>query len=127
MLLFFGFCVQMCSNVAVQDEEAEKLIEKWKQEEKQNAPQKGKMNKNNQILESAYNSGSSDAWGASSTVEDLIRQGYTKSDINGMQIRQGRINYKEEYGEPKTSEEKQLMEQYAEKYAEGFMKTMFKN
>ena len=123
----FGFCVQMCSNMAVQDEEAEKLIEKWKQEEKQNAPQKGKTNKNNQILESAYNSGSSDAWGASSTVEDLIRQGYTKSDINGMQIRQGRINYKEEYGEPKTSEEKQLMEQYAEKYAEGFMKTMFKN
>ena len=83
--------------------------------------------KKNQILESAYNSGSSDAWGASSTIEDLIRQGYTKSDIKGMQIRQGRLNYKDEYGEPKTSEEKQLMEQYGEKYAEGFMKTMFKN
>ena len=83
--------------------------------------------KKNQILESAYNSGSSDAWGASSTIEDLIRQGYTKSDIKGIQTRQGRLNYKEEYGEPKTSEEKELMELYGEKYAEGFMNTMFKN
>jgi len=127
MLVFFGCFVLMCSNNAVQDEEADKLIEKWKQEEKQNAPQKDKENKKDQILEAAYNSGSSDAWGASSTIEDLIRQGYTKSDIKGMQIRQGRLNYKEEYGEPKTSEEKQLMDQYGEKYAEGFMKTMFKD
>ena len=44
-----------------------------------------------------------------------------------MQTNQGRLNYKDKYGEPKTSEEEQLMEQYAEKYAEGFMKTMFKN
>ena len=103
-------------------ENAEERVERYKKEFAAE-----KANKKNQILEDAYNSGSSDAWGSSSTVEDLIRQGYTKSDINGMQIRQGRINYKEEYGEPKTSEEKQLMEQYAEKYAEGFMKTMFKN
>ena len=127
MLVFFGCFVLMCSNMAVQDEEADKLIEKWKQEEKQNAPQKDKENKKDQILEAAFNSGSSDAWGSSSTIEDLIRQGYTKSDIKGMQIRQGRLNYKEEYGEPKTSEEKQLMDQYGEKYAEGFMKTMFKD
>lgn len=127
MLVFFGCFVLMCSNNAVQDEEADKLIEKWKQEEKQNAPQKDKENKKDQILEAAFNSGSSDAWGSSSTIEDLIRQGYTKSDIKGMQIRQGRLNYKEEYGEPKTSEEKQLMDQYGEKYAEGFMKTMFKD
>lgn len=90
-------------------------------------PQQAKEYKKKQILESAYNSGSSDAWGASSTIEELIRQGYTKSDIKGMQARQGRLNYKDEYGEPKTLEEKQLMEQYGEKYAEGFMKTMFKN
>ena len=90
-------------------------------------PKQEKENRKNQILEAAYNSGSSNAWGASSTVEDLIRQGYTKSDIKGMQARQGRLNYKDEYGEPKTSEEKQLMEQYGEKYAEGFMKTMFKD
>ena len=127
ILVTFCFFVLMISTCARQDEEAEILKEKWKQEEKQNAPQKDKENKKNQILEAAYNSGSSDAWGASSTIEDLIRQGYTKSDIRGMQIRQGRLNYKEEYGEPKTSEEKQLMEQYGEKYAEGFMKTMFKN
>ncbi len=44
-----------------------------------------------------------------------------------MQVRQGHLNYKEEYGEPKTSEEQQLMELYGEKYAEGFMKTMFKD
>lgn len=103
-------------------ENAEERVERYKKEFAAE-----KENKKNQILEDAYNSGSSDAWGASSTVEDLIRQGYTKSDIKGMQIRQGRLNYKEEYGEPKTSEEKQLMEQYGEKYAEGFMKTMFKN
>lgn len=103
-------------------ENAEERVERYKKEFAAE-----KANKKNQILEDAYNSGSSDAWGSSSTVEDLIRQGYTKRDINGMQIQQGRINYKEDYGEPKTSEEKQLMEQYAEKYAEGFMKTMFKN
>lgn len=103
-------------------ENAEERVERYKKEFAAE-----KENKKNQILEDAYNSGSNDAWGSSSTVEDLIRQGYTKSDIKGMQIQQGRLNYKEEYGEPKTSEEKQLMEQYAEKYAEGFMKTMFKN
>lgn len=96
-------------------------------EQKTSDPMKEKENRKNQILESAYNSGSSDAWGASSTIEDLIRQGYTKDDIRGMQKRQGRLNYKEKYGEPKTSEEKVLMEQYGEKYAEGFMNTMFKN
>jgi len=100
--------------------------EEWVEQKKEEFATE-KENKKNQILEDAYNSGSSDAWGASSTVEDLIRQGYTKSDIKGMQIRQGRLNYKEEYGEPKTSEEKQLMDQYGEKYAEGFMKTMFKD
>ena len=98
-----------------------------KQKEKQNPSQKDEENEKKQILESAYNSGSRDAWGASSTIEGLIRQGYTKRDINGMQTNQGRLNYKDKYGEPKTSEEEQLMEQYAEKYAEGFMKTMFKN
>ena len=103
-------------------ENAEERVERYKKEFAAE-----KENKKNQILEDAYNSGSNDAWGSSSTVEDLIRQGYTKSDIKGMQIQQGRLNYKEEYGEPKTSEEKQLMEQYAEKYAEGFMKTMFKD
>jgi hypothetical protein len=102
-------------------------LEELEQEENQNIPQKNEENKKNQILESAYNSGSRDAWGASSTIEGLIRQGYTKRDINGMQTNQGRINYKDKYGEPKTPDEEQLMEQYAEKYAEGFMKTMFNN
>ena len=127
MLICFGGIVLTCSTVAVQDERTEQWLEELEQEENQNIPQKNEENKKNQILESAYNSGSRDAWGASSTVEDLIRQGYTKSDIKGMQTTQGRLNYKEKYGEPKTSEEKQLMEQYGEKYAEGFMKTMFKD
>ena len=56
----------------------------------------------------------------------MIEQNENESDISGMS-RQGRLNYKDEYGEPKTSEEKQLMEQYGEKYAEGFIKTMFKD
>ena len=123
MLVFLGGTVLTCSTVAVQDERTEQ----WLQEEKQNSPQKNENNKKKQILESAYNSGSRDAWGASSTIEGLIRQGYTKRDINGMQTNQGRLNYKDKYGEPKNAEEEELMEQYAEKYAEGFMKTMFKN
>ena len=127
MLICFGGIVLTCSTVAVQDERTEQWLEELEQEENQNIPQKNEENKKNQILESAYNSGSRDAWGASSTIEGLIRQGYTKRDINGMQTNQGRINYKDKYGEPKTPDEEQLMEQYAEKYAEGFMKTMFNN
>lgn len=127
MLICFGGIVLTCSTVAVQDERTEQWLEELEQEENQNIPKKNEENKKNQILESAYNSGSRDAWGASSTIEGLIRQGYTKRDINGMQTNQGRINYKDKYGEPKTPEEEQLMEQYAEKYAEGFMKTMFNN
>ncbi|SFC53844.1 hypothetical protein SAMN04488494_0159 [Xylanibacter ruminicola] len=127
MLVFAGGIVLTCSTVAVQDERTEQWLKELKQKEKQNPSQKDEENEKKQILESAYNSGSRDAWGASSTIEGLIRQGYTKRDINGMQTNQGRLNYKDKYGEPKTSEEEQLMEQYAEKYAEGFMKTMFKN
>ena len=127
MLICFGGIVLTCSTVAVQDERTEQWLEELEQEENLNIPQKNEENKKNQILESAYNSGSRDAWGASSTIEGLIRQGYTKRDINGMQTNQGRINYKDKYGEPKTPDEEQLMEQYAEKYAEGFMKTMFNN
>lgn len=129
MLVSFCLFVLMISTCARQDEEAEQLKEKWRQEEKvkQEDPKYKQEMRMKEISEKAYSSGSSDAWGSSSTIEDLIRQGYTKSDIRGMQIRQGRLNYKEEYGEPKTSEEKQLMEQYGEKYAEGFMKTMFKD
>ena len=44
-----------------------------------------------------------------------------------MQKQQGRLNYKEEYGNPKNSEEESLMSLYGEKYAEGFMKTVFKD
>ena len=127
MLVFAGGIVLTCSTVAVQDERTEQWLKELKQKEKQNSSQKDEENEKKQILESAYNSGSREAWGASSTIEGLIRQGYTKRDINGMQTNQGRLNYKDKYGEPKTSEEEQLMEQYAEKYAEGFMKTMFKN
>lgn len=119
-IIFISFC-------AVGSQLSERPQTKSETEQKAGDPKQEKENRKNQILEAAYNSGSSDAWGSSSTIEDLIRQGYTKSDIRGMQIRQGRLNYKEEYGEPKTSEEKQLMDQYGEKYAEGFMKTMFKD
>lgn len=120
--IYFAIMMGVAMYNAPDSEDAKAWVEKKKTEYA-----KEKENKKNQILEAAYNSGSSDAWGASSTIEDLIRQGYTKSDIKGMQTRQGRLNYKEEYGEPKTSEEKELMDQYAEKYAEGFMKTMFKD
>ena len=81
----------------------------------------------NTIKDEAYNEGCSDAYGAVETVQDLIRSGYTKENIKGMQKTQGRLNYKEKYGEPKNSEERTLQELYGEKYAEGFMKTMFKN
>lgn len=117
----------LISTSAVGSQLEEKPQSNPETEQKADNPMQEKENRKNQILEAAYNSGLSDAWGASSTIEDLIRQGYTKRDIQGMQKRQGRLNYKEEYGEPKTSEEKELQELYGEKYAEGFMKTMFKD
>ena len=89
--------------------------------------QQEKENRKNKLAEEAYSEGSNDAYGAVETVQDLFRSGYTKDNIRGMQAQQGRLNYKEEYGEPKTSEEKELMELYGKKYAEGFMKTMFKD
>ena len=86
-----------------------------------------KDNIKNKIKEEAYDDGCSDAYGAVETVQDLIRSGYTKENIRGMQKTQGRLNYKDKYGNPKNSEENALMELYGEKFAEGFMKTMFKN
>lgn len=98
-----------------------------KVEQNTKSPQQIKEDRKGSLSEEAFNAGSNDAYGAVETVQDLIRSGYTKDNIRGMQKTQGRLNYKEEYGEPKTSEEKELMELYGEKYAEGFMKTMFKN
>ncbi len=98
-----------------------------KVEQNVKTPQQEKEDQIKTILEEAYNSGSSDACGAVETVQDLIRSGYTKENIRGMQKTQGRLNYKEKYGEPKNSEERTLQGLYGEKYAEGFMKTMFKD
>lgn len=142
MLVFFGCFVLMCSNSAVQDEEAEQLKEKWKQEEKQSAPQKeidnndaemnAKKEKEDQrksILDNAYASGVNDAREPEfvENIRALIQGGYSKDRIETMQKQQGRLNYKEEYGEPQNSEEESLMNLYGDKYAEGFMKTLFKN
>jgi len=148
MLVFFGCFVLMCSTSAVQDEEAEQLKEKWKQEEKQDAspkqdtPQKEKDNNDvemnakkdkgdqrKSILDNAYASGVNDAREPEfvENVRALIQGGYSKDRIETMQKQQGRLNYKEEYGEPKNSEEESLMNLYGDKYAEGFMKTLFKN
>lgn len=122
ILNFFIFYFQIQSENNENNEVEQKLPQQEQAQQEQ-----VKQEQIDQILESAYNSGSNDAWGAAETVQDLIRSGYSKERIRGMQAQQGRLNYKDEYGEPKTSEEKQLMEQYAEKYAEGFMKTMFKD
>ena len=89
--------------------------------------QQEKENRKNKLAEEAYDDGCSDAYGAVETVQDLIRSGYTKENIRGMQKTQGRLNYKDKYGDPKNSEERTLQELYGEKYAEGFMKTMFKD
>lgn len=126
ILNFFIFYFQIQSENNENNEVEQKLPQKEQAKQKQSKQEQTKQEQINQILESAYNSGSNDAWGAAETVQDLIRSGYSKEKIRGMQAQQGRLNYKDEYGEPKTSEEKQLMEQYGEKYAEGFMKTMFK-
>lgn len=142
MLVFFGCFVLMCSTSAVQDEEAEQLKEKWKQEEKQSAPQKEKDNNDAEmnakkekedqrksILDNAYASGVNDAREPEfiENIRALIQGGYTKDRIETMQKQQGRLNYKEEYGEPQNSEEESLMNLYGDKYAEGFMKTLFKD
>ena len=117
------------------------LKEKWKQEEKLNATQKGKdnndtemnakkdkENKRKTILDNAYASGVNDAREPEfiENAKALIQAGYSEDKIETMQKQQGRLNYKEEYGEPKNSEEESLMNLYGEKYAEGFMKTLFK-
>jgi ribosomal protein L32 len=122
ILNFFIFYFQIQSENNENNEVEQKLPQQEQAQQEQ-----VKQEQIDQILESAYNSGSNDAWGAAETVQDLIRSGYSKERIRGMQAQQGRLNYKDDYGEPKTSEEKQLMEQYGEKYAEGFMKTMFKD
>lgn len=127
ILNFFIFYFQIQSENNENNEVEQKLPQKEQAKQKQSKQEQTKQEQINQILESAYNSGSNDAWGAAETVQDLIRSGYSKEKIRGMQAQQGRLNYKDEYGEPKTSEEKQLMEQYGEKYADGFMKTMFKD
>ena len=100
-----------------------------KTEQKAQTPQQIKQDRKSQLSEEAYRAGSDDARSSGSVedVQDLLRSGYGKDNIRGMQKTQGRLNYKEEYGEPKTSEEKELQELYGEKYAEGFMKTMFKD
>lgn len=127
ILNFFIFYFQIQSENNENNEVEQKLPQKEQAKQKQSKQEQTKQEQINQILESAYNSGSNDAWGAAETVQDLIRSGYSKEKIRGMQAQQGRLNYKDEYGEPKTSEEKQLMEQYGEKYAEGFMKTIYKD
>lgn len=127
ILNFFIFYFQIQSENNENNEVEQKLPQQEQAQQEQVKQEQTKQEQIDQILESAYNSGSNDAWGAAETVQDLIRSGYSKERIRGMQAQQGRLNYKDEYGEPKTSEEKQLMEQYGEKYAEGFMKTMFKD
>jgi len=127
ILNFFIFYFQIQSENNENNEVEQKLPQQEQAQQEQVKQEQTKQEQIDQILESAYNSGSNDAWGTAETVQDLIRSGYSKERIRGMQAQQGRLNYKDDYGEPKTSEEKQLMEQYGEKYAEGFMKTMFKD
>lgn len=99
--------------------------EQTESNKKSDAEETPKKSRKDEILEAAYNSGAYDARGAEGTVQDLLRAGYGKDGVKGMQITQGKLNYKEEYGEPKNAEEENLMKQYGEKYAEGFMKAMF--
>ncbi len=106
-------------------EKAEIKTEQTESNKKSDAEETPKKSRKDEILEAAYNSGAYDARGAEGTVQDLLRAGYGKDGVRGMQAQQGRLNYKEEYGEPKNAEEENLMKQYGEKYAEGFMKAMF--
>ena len=103
--------------------------ENVKVEQNVKSPEQIKEDNIKKLSEKAYLDGVDDARSSGSVeeVQDLIRAGYGKENIRGMQKTQGRLNYKEEYGEPKTSEEKELQELYGEKYAEGFIKTMFKD
>ena len=107
------------------EQKVDNSMEKEQNEIREETNKKDKIK--NTIKDEAYNEGCSDAYGAVETVQDLIRSGYTKENIKGMQKTQGRLNYKEKYGEPKNAEERTLQELYGEKYAEGFMKTMFKD
>ena len=131
--IYFAILLAVGLYNAPDSEDAKTWVERKKKEyaaEKQNEIREEVNKKDkikNTIKEEAYDEGCSDAYGAVETVQDLIRSGYTKENIRGMQKTQGRLNYKEKYGEPKNSEERTLQELYGEKYAEGFMKTMFKD
>lgn len=144
ILVAFSFFVVLFSEMSKVDEKVDKEMEVLRkgieQEEKQKATEKEKsdmdvknkrekVSKSKSIAEEAYASGVHDA-GELEYLENakaLIQAGYPKGRIEDMQKQQGRLNYKEKYGEPKNSEEESLMNLYGEKYAEGFMKTMFKN
>lgn len=88
-----------------------------------------KESRKDKISKEAYEDGIYDAYrtGSVETTQDLIRNGYSKEHIRGLQKSQGELNYKDRYGEPKNSEEEALQKLYGEKFAEGFMNTMFKN
>ena len=116
-----------------QNNESEKVKENNREieQKKKDAELKAKQeeSKKNKIAGDAYASGVHDAGELEylENVKALIQAGYSKSRIEEMQKQQGRLNYKEEYGNPKNSEEESLMSLYGEKYAEGFMKTVFKD
>lgn len=113
------------SQIKTDEENTEIKTEQTESNKKSDAEETPKKSHKDEILEAAYNSGAYDARGAEGTVQNLLRAGYGKDGVRGMQAQQGRLNYKEEYGEPKNAEEENLMKQYGEKYAEGFMKAMF--
>ena len=113
------------SQIKTDEENTEIKTEQTESNKKSDVEGTPKKSRKDEILEAAYNSGAYDARGAEGTVQDLLRAGYGRDGVRGMQAQQGRLNYKEEYGEPKNAEEENLMKQYGEKYAEGFMKTMF--
>ena len=132
-MIFISFCAvgSQLEERPQKKQETEQNTNDSQKEEMSEAEraQQEKENRKNNLAEKAYRDGADEARSSGSveTVQDLIRAGYGKDGVRVMQVQQGRINYKEEYGEPKTSEEKELQELYGEKYAEGFMKTMFKD
>ena len=137
MLVFFGCFVLMCSTSAVQDEEAEQLKEKWKQEEKQNAPPKeqskeetpksieSQKSKKDEIKELGFNDGVKFGYSdGGDALREYVQMGTTlENGLNHIQNVIAKVAYKEDYGNDISDE---LLDEYCKQFIEGYKSVVLK-
>lgn len=137
MLVFFGCFVLMCSTSAVRDEEAEQLKEKWKQEEKQNAPTEEQSKEDNskssesqkskvdEIKEMGFNDGVKFGYSdGGDALREYVQMGTTlENGLNHIQNVIAKVAYKEDYGDNISDE---LLDEYCKQFIEGYKSVVLK-